>query len=151
PRLLRPLLLALILGAPSPRLLPLSGGRQERGGERRREREPRERSLGHHALDHEQEDREAERPHVLLVERDLDTLGELLAHHLLEPARHLVDAGVALLGAYDRAAGGLGNVRELRLALRRQLGRERLAGVVCPEALGFAVGADLRDGLGRAA
>ena len=98
----------------------------------------------------EEEHREAERPHVLLVERDLDALRELLAHHLLQRARDFVDARLALLGADDRSAGRLGDVGELSFAFGRELGGECLAGLVLAEAGRLAVRADLRDRLGGA-
>src|SRR5690606_1240530 len=108
--LLRPVLLLFFL---LPRRLLLrrtaARGHPGRRGEAadEAERDARERGLGHEPLDEEQDDGEAERPHVLLVERDLDALGELLAHHLLEAAGDLVDSRLALLGADDRAAGHL--------------------------------------------
>ena len=121
-----------------------AGHREHAGGE------TRQRRFRHEALHHEQQHREAERPHVLLVERGLDALRQLLAHHALQAAGHLVDAGLAALGAHDRAAGGLRDLGELRFALGGELGGERKAVVVAARAGDLAVGADLGNGLRRA-
>jgi hypothetical protein len=65
--------------------------------------------------------------------------------------RDLVDAGLAVLGAHDRAARGLRDARQLRLAFRRELGRQRLSVVVAPDAVDLAVRADVGDHLRRPA
>src|SRR6185437_9325027 len=80
-------------------------------------------------VEEKRERREEGDPKHVIVD-GLDALAELFAHHLGETRGDLVDARRALLGAHDRSARRLRDLRELRLAFGTELGRERLAVVV---------------------
>jgi hypothetical protein len=93
---------------------------------------------------------DAEGPHELVFVDGLDPLGELFAHHGLEHRGDLIDARAPLGGAHDGAACGLGDGRELGLALGAERGGERLTAVVGAPADDAPVGGDLGDTLGGA-
>ncbi len=101
-------------------------------------------------LQHEQQDRQAQRIHVHVRVHGLDLLAQLLRHHALEPQRDLADARGAVLGADDAAVRDLGDLRQLRFAFGRERGRQGLALRVGAPVDDLAGLVHLRDGLGRA-
>src|SRR5580692_5413881 len=109
---------------------------------------PAPRRFREQGLTHQEQDGQAQWPHVFLGIDGLDLLTQFLAHHALQPSGNLVDTGLPVLGTHNRATRDLRNLRELRFPLGRELGRQRLTVFVAPQASNLSAGGHVWNRLG---